>query len=103
MSKTVFSDSEDGIEYKIYIEDHGKPHFNAWYEGCRFKYTIETLELIGIHRPGAGVERKIRKYAIANRHKLLNGWSKVYKPEYATKEPMTEKQKKKRESKRKKR
>ena len=102
MSKAVFRHKEGDLEFVIYSNDHGKPHFSLWHNRQRYKYAIETLKLMGTQRPDQAVELEARKWAYANQNILWEGWSKVDKPGYSPKEPMSKRQKKLRRSKRKK-
>ena len=64
-----------GVEFRIYRNEHGPPHFQARTQEGNFNYHIEKLECLSKRRPSAGVERAIRRWGLDNQEFLRRKWN----------------------------
>ncbi len=65
-----------GIVIRIYYDDHGPPHFHAYYGEHSAQVSIETLDLIGGSLPKRALSLII-EWALAHRGELREDWQRA--------------------------
>jgi hypothetical protein len=65
-----------GISIRIYYEDHGQPHFHAYYAEFEAVFAIYTLEILrgGIPRR---VTALVLEWAVSRRQELRKNWERA--------------------------
>ncbi len=62
-----------GIEIRIYFEDHGLPHFHAYYAEHSAAVAIESLSILGGDLPRRAY-RMVLEWAVKHRPELRDNW-----------------------------
>ncbi|MHC4202758.1 MAG: DUF4160 domain-containing protein [Planctomycetota bacterium] len=62
-----------GIAIRMYFDDHGLPHFHAYYAEHRAKLTIETLEVLDGELPRRAMAM-VLEWAAEHRAELAENW-----------------------------
>lgn len=65
-----------GIVIAMYHEDHGVPHFHAYYSGSRASFSIDPGRLLRGRLPSR-VQRRVLTWAVAHQNELLDNWRRV--------------------------
>jgi Domain of unknown function (DUF4160) len=65
-----------GIMIRMYLRDHGIPHFHAIYQGDDAVFDIATGEVVEGSLPKAAT-RIVREWTIAHREDLLANWDRA--------------------------
>jgi len=69
-----------GIVIRMYFDDHGIPHFHAYYAEHSAKVAIDTLELIAGHLPRRAMAL-VLEWASEHRAELRDNWSRAVEHE----------------------
>lgn len=62
-----------GIIIRIYYDDHGPPHFHAYYAECSAQISIESLEIISGSLPRRALALAV-EWALAHQQELREDW-----------------------------
>lgn len=62
-----------GISIRMYYDDHGPPHFHAYYQAYAAIVEIGTLQLISGHLPRRAMAM-VLEWAAVHREALLEDW-----------------------------
>ena len=62
-----------GITIRMYYDDHGPPHFHAYYGEHTILVEIETLKVLRGKLPGRALAM-ILEWAFAHRDELMENW-----------------------------
>jgi len=62
-----------GIVIRMYYEEHGVPHFHAYYGGEEATIAIETLEILGGRLPRRALAL-VLEWALEHRPSLREDW-----------------------------
>jgi hypothetical protein len=62
-----------GIFIRMYYDDHGPPHFHAYYGGHAALIEIETLKVIAGSLPKRALAM-VLEWAFAHRNELMEDW-----------------------------
>ena len=65
-----------GIVISMFYEEHGLPHFHAYYAGERASVAINTLEVLAGALPERAL-RLVREWAALHRSELEENWSRA--------------------------
>ena len=87
MGDSALVGRDRGVEYRIYFNDHPRPHFTAIAEEGRFRYSIETIECIDKRQPPKGLDIRVRKWAYPRQQELLEAWTRQTEPNLPQREP----------------
>lgn len=69
-----------GIVIRMYFDDHGLPHFHAYYAEHSAKVAIDTLELIEGHLPRRALAL-VLEWASEHRDELRENWLRAVEHE----------------------
>jgi hypothetical protein len=64
-----------GIVIRMYFDEHGVPHFHAYYSGHEASIAIDSLDVLEGSLPRARL-RLVRKWAALHRAELLSNWER---------------------------
>ncbi len=67
-----------GIAVRMYYDEHGIPHFHAYYGGDDVAISIETLEILQGHLPRRALALTL-EWAAEHRTDLRDNWSRLEK------------------------